>query len=344
MHARSNWELKTLLIIALLFALPFSQPVLFPFFIVFFLYLLLDPIYEWLIKRKIPEKLAAFIIVISLFGIIGLGISFFVKPAAEWMGRAPEIFQLVERKISFIKIPLNKINKAAETAQHITSTTQEHPVEVVNAPTLSSSIFNLTTSAIIFIFTILMLLFFTLIYFKYFLQHLEHILYNKHKDAKENKILTQLKNNISQYMLTFALICIGVGSIMAMVFWLTGLPNPILWGLMAMFLTFIPYLGHFIGITIITLVSLITFDSYIYILLPPFIYLLITAMEGQIISPIIMGNRLNINPFLIIYSMFFWGWAWGISGIIIAVPLLLTLKVIIVHVPSLASYKTLFER
>ncbi len=344
MATKSTWELKTIAVIAILYVVTIAQPVLFPFLLAFFLYLLMSPVLEWMVKFRVPRLFASALISSLFLVIILTGIASLAQPALDWIQNAPENFHIIEKKFEFIKKSLGKINKAAESAQEVTDTHEPNTVKIATqSPSLGSSLFGLTTNALISISTILLLLFFLLIYFKSFIQHLEKVLYQRRKSARENPYILSLKNEVSKYLFTFSIICVGLGSIMGLMFWLLGLPNAILFGVMVMLLTFIPYIGHLTGITIILFVSLITFDSYFRIIAPPLIYFLFTVLEGQIITPIFLGNRLNLNPLIIFISIFFWSWLWGISGALISVPLLVIIKITLEYNSELEKYALLLE-
>jgi predicted PurR-regulated permease PerM len=341
---KSGWELKILAVLAILYTIKFCQPILFPILFSFFLYLLLNPIVDMMGRIKIPKIVASTLIIIMLLALISSIVSFLVQPASSWIERAPENFHTIENKFSFIKKSLGKINKAAETAQEITEDNKVKVKVVTENKNYGPSLFDLTTNLLILIFSILILLFFLLIYFKNFIQNLEIILHiRRRKSAKESEVLIHLKNEVSKYLFTFTIICAGLGCCIGIVFWLLGLPNALLWGVMAMLLTFIPYLGHLMGIIVILFVSLLTFDTYFYIVMPPLIYFLFTVLEGQIITPIFLGNRLNLNPLVVFTSIFVWNWMWGISGILISVPFLVTIKIVLEHIPELRRYKLLLE-
>jgi predicted PurR-regulated permease PerM len=299
---------------------------------------------EWLIMMKIPKTVASALISVMLFGIISLGATFLTQPAISWIKDAPENFQQIEKKFRSIKISLGEINKAAESVQAMAEPNQKMVVKIANTnSSLAPSIFNFTSSVLFLVVTIQILLFFFLIYFKEFIQNLEKNIFNKRKSPLDNLFVLHLKNEVSTYIFTFSLICMTLGLIMALVFWLLGLPNFVLWGVMVMLLTFIPYLGHLTGIIIILFVSLITFDSYLQILAPPILYLLFAVLEGQFITPIFLGNRLNLNPLILFLNFFILSWMWGISGGIIAVPLLITFKLVLRYTPFLSKYQSLLE-
>jgi predicted PurR-regulated permease PerM len=118
---------------------------------------------------------------------------------------------------------------------------------------------------------------------------------------------------------------------------LIGMPNPVLWGVIAALLNFIPYIGALLGVALVALIAFVTFDTIWMALLAPFIYLTCTTIEGQIVTPLILGRRLEMNTVAIFLAIAFWGWLWGIAGALIAVPLLVTVKVFADHVEGLAA-------
>lgn len=345
MNTKSLWELKILVIIASLYAITACQTILFPILFSFFLYLLLSPVMEWLVAFKIPKLIASSMISILLLGIISLGITFLSQPASSWIEHAPENFHIIESKFKFIKTSLGEIDKAVASAQSSVTVLNKKEIKVATPnPSLGPSIFNLTSNIIFSIGTILILLFFYLLYFKSLIQNLDKILKRKQSSLSENAFILSLKNEVSKYIFTFSIICIAFGSVMALIFWLLKVPNAALWGVMIMLLTFIPYLGHLIGIIIVFFVSLITFETYIQILTPPTLYFLCSVLEGQFITPIFLGKRLNLNPLLVFLNIFFWGWLWGVKGALISMPLLLTVKITLEHIPLLSKYTLLFEK
>ncbi|MDI9818393.1 MULTISPECIES: AI-2E family transporter [unclassified Legionella] len=342
--SQAGWEIKALLFLAISYTIYIAKPVLFPLLFSFFLYLLLTPFMGLLQLIKIPKILASAIIAFLLLGIISAGITFLMEPASRWLDKAPENLQIIEKKFSIVKKPLERISEAFEKAQDITSVNKEKSVEITaENPSLGHSLFDLTTNIIFLIFITIVLLFFLLIYLPTLFKNLQKTLSEKTKDLASNFLLG-LEKEVSNYLAIFTLICIFVGFFVGFSLWLLGIPNAILWGVMATLLNFIPYLGPATGIAIIFLVSLLTFDSYLQILLPPAVYLLINILEGQIITPILIGDRLNLNPLLVFFSIFFWAWLWGVSGVLISIPLLATIKIMIENIPALSKYSLLLEK
>lgn len=114
-----------------------------------------------------------------------------------------------------------------------------------------------------------------------------------------------------------------------------GMPNPILWGVIAALLTFIPYLGHLIGVAVVSLAAA-TFDELGRIAMAGGIYWGMAVIEGTFVTPLILGRRLTLNPVVVLFSLFFWGWIWGIGGALLAVPLIGAVKICCDHIEPLA--------
>jgi predicted PurR-regulated permease PerM len=135
--------------------------------------------------------------------------------------------------------------------------------------------------------------------------------------------------------LTITVINVALGAVTATILFVLGLPNPVLWGVVASLLNFIPYLGALAMGAILFLVSLATFHSWIDIAMPPALFFCVTALEGQFITPSLVGRRLALNPVFVFIALIICGWIWGTFGLFIAVPLLVAGKIVCDHVESL---------
>ncbi|MEO6022607.1 MAG: AI-2E family transporter, partial [Burkholderiales bacterium] len=118
--------------------------------------------------------------------------------------------------------------------------------------------------------------------------------------------------------------------------WFLGMPNPLLWGVLVAILNFIPYVGPTLSLITLSLAALLSFDTLGQALLVPLVFVCLTLLEGQFLQPIVVGRRLALNPVVIFISFLLWGWLWGIAGMLIAVPLLVTLKICCDHLEPLA--------
>ena len=151
------------------------------------------------------------------------------------------------------------------------------------------------------------------------------------------RIVYDVEREVSTYLLTVTAINAGLGVALAITFQFLGMPTPFLWALFAFILNFIPYIGPIAGVTLAGLVSTVMFDSLSFALLPPLVYAGFIGIETQIVTPLFLSRRLQLNSVSILLALAFWAWAWGIAGVIVAVPLLVTLRVFCSHLESLAD-------
>src|SRR5665213_2023446 len=154
------------------------------------------------------------------------------------------------------------------------------------------------------------------------------------KDLQSKHALTVInavRNEVGRYYACLALINLGLGLATAAVTMLLGMPNPLLWGAMAAVLNFIPYVGSAITLLLLIVVAFVSFDGLGRVAAVAASYLFLTTIEGQLVQPLVIGRRLELNPMIVFLALWFGGWFWGVAGIVIAVPSLVTLKVIAEH-------------
>ena len=128
-----------------------------------------------------------------------------------------------------------------------------------------------------------------------------------------------------------------LGVLVGVAVWMLGMPNPLLWGVLAGLLNFLPYVGAIGGIALSGAVAIISFDTLGQALTVPFAYLLLTLIEGQFVTPYLLGRRFSINIVVILLSIAFWGFMWGAAGVFVAVPILIILKAVADQFEELAS-------
>jgi predicted PurR-regulated permease PerM len=105
---------------------------------------------------------------------------------------------------------------------------------------------------------------------------------------------------------------------------------------MAGFLVYLPYIGPLVGISIVTIVAFLTFDSLARILIVPSIYITSEVIQGYLVTPMVLGLRFTLNPVVIFIWFIFWGWMWGIIGALLAFPMLTVFKILCDHIQPLA--------
>jgi predicted PurR-regulated permease PerM len=180
--------------------------------------------------------------------------------------------------------------------------------------------------------TMVILLYFLLAYVGVFLAKLIKLMPTLSDKKRAVTIAYQIQAQISRYLFTITMINVGLGITVGTTVGFLGLPNPILWGVLVAVLNFVPYLGALTGICCMLLGALLSFDSLGFALIFPATYLAFAILEGNFITPFVMGRSLTLNPVLVLLSLTFWGWIWGIIGVILAVPILAAFKIFCTHV------------
>jgi predicted PurR-regulated permease PerM len=144
-----------------------------------------------------------------------------------------------------------------------------------------------------------------------------------------------MKDDISYYLLTFAAVNAGIGVAMGVVTRCSAY-QPLLWGTLVALLNFVPYVGAAVSTATLTFVGVITFDSLGMALAAPAIMLILAGLSAEVITPLVLGRGLRLNPVAIFIAIMLWGWLWGIVGVLLAVPLLASFKIICERVEPLA--------
>jgi predicted PurR-regulated permease PerM len=326
-------------LIALVGLIYFARDFLLPVFLAFMLALTLSPIVRYLQKRGIAPGLTAVVLVVLVVSGFSAGAYLLSDPIAEWVARAPEISQRVQQKLYILRRPMEAVVKASEQVRTITEGTTSPAVQrvVVQQPGLlsraASNIFSaVSTAAVTFV-----LLLFLLASGPMFYEKMINVLPSFRDKKRALAIAYDVEKEVSQYLLTITFINIVFGIYIAFVMTIVGMPNPVLWGVTATLLNYIPYVGSLTGIAMVSVVALISFDSISHALIPPLLYFIAAVLEGQFITPMFLGRRLELNSVAILIFVAMWAWVWGIVGAIIAVPFLVLIKVFCDHFEGLAG-------
>ena len=327
-----------LFVLATLYTLHFARSFLLPIVLAILLDFLLSPVVRALKKVRIREPIGAALVILTVLGGIGGTFYYLAEPAAGWVQRAPESLAQVQRKLQGLRKPVEQVTRAAETVQEATDVggTKGTTEVTIAGPSLTKQIFGGTTTFLGAAAIVVFLTFFLLASGDLFLQKLIKVL-PQFKDKKRAvAIAREIEAQTSVYMLTSTLINAGVGVLTALAVWAVGMPNPALWGIVAAILNFIPYIGALITVAILGLASLLAFDSPGKALVVPAIYFVINTIEGNLVSPMVLGNRLRLNTVAVFIGLIFWWYLWGIPGAIMAVPMMATMKIFCDHFDGLA--------
>ncbi len=320
------------------YTLYFGRDFFLPVTLAFILSFLLVPLVRGLARFYIPYALGASLVLVAVLGITSYGVYQLSEPASEWIAKGPQSLLQIQLKLRRFKQSIDEVNEATKQVEQMTNMGENRRMQTVQVerPGLGELMLTETQEFLVGSAVMVILLFFLLSSGDLFLRKLVRVLPRLQDKKLAVEIMLQIEENISTYLLTVTLINIGVGLTIGLAFFFLGMPNPILWGVMATLLNFIPYLGALAGIVVVTLVAILTFDTIGQILLVPGVYFVVNIIEANFVTPVALGRRLAINPVAIFLWVIFWGWLWGAAGALVAVPLLAILKIVCDQVEPLA--------
>jgi predicted PurR-regulated permease PerM len=339
-HNLRSTALTGLFVLACFYTLYFAREFFLPLALALVLSFLLWPIVRALARVHVPEALGAVVVILGALAVIAFIGYEFSGPVSQWIARAPELAQRLEREVNNLKRPVQQVTKATEQVTAMADTAPasgKKPTQVVvKAPGFGEVLLSRGWTFLLSFVVLLILLYFLLASGDLFLRKLIHVLPTMADKKRAVQIAREIEFSISRYLLTAALINSALGTCGGIAFWLLGLPDPALWGIMGGLLNFIPYVGAATTIGVVAIISSATSPTLGHAVLPPLTYFILATLEGNFITPMIMGHRLTLNPVVIFIGLTFWGWLWGILGALLAVPLLVMFKIICDHTEPLA--------
>jgi predicted PurR-regulated permease PerM len=319
-----------------IYALYFAREFFMPVVLAFLLALMLTPIVRFLKKRGIPEPVSATMLVLVAVAGIGATGYFVSGPVMGLVNDAPAIGQKLTDRLAELRHPFERMLQISRQVEQAADTAQEPGVQKVvmaQPGIISQAAGNLlsasTTVAITFVLSLFLMASGTMFYEK-IIQSFARMSEKK----RALRVVYDVEREISRYLLTVALINGGLGLAIGLGLWVIGMPNPLVWGVAATLLNFLPYVGALMTILLVAIISIISFDSLSYAVLAPAFVIMCNIVEGQIVTPLVVGRRLEINAVAIFIAVAFWSWLWGFVGALIAVPLLVVIKVFCDHFES----------
>jgi predicted PurR-regulated permease PerM len=324
--------LTGLFILAVFYTMYFMRSILLPIVLALLLSYLLRPIVRGLAKLKIPLPVGAALILIGLLALVGYGISTLATPAVGWLQKAPTGLTELQHKLLPVKKSVAQVTQATGEIEKLASANAEIKTVEVKRHPITEMLFVRTPEFIASAVLLLILLYFLLVYDQTFIAKLVKLLPTLSDKKTAVGIAHDIESQISRYLFTITAINVCLGAAVGTAVGLLGLPNPVMWGVMVALLNFVPYLGALTGIICMTIGAVLSFDSLEYALVFPAVYLALGVLEGSFVTPWVMGRSLTLNPVIILFSLTFWGWMWGIVGIILAVPILAAFKILCAHI------------
>lgn len=327
-----------LFILGVLFALYAASTVLVPIAVSLLLDFLLSPIIRWFGRHRIKAPIAAAIVMFGALGVIGGTSWMLAGPAAEWVQRAPSTMAQVQNKITHLVKPIQRLQAAAGRMEQAATSGGASAGPAQSAgPTLASNVLGGMAAFVGAATTVFFLTYFLLASGDLFLRKLLSILPGRRDRAKAIAITSEIESHVSRYLAITMLVNVGLGLATWGVLAALDMPNAALWGAVAGVLNLVPYLGAVLTAVIIAAAALVSYPSVGAALIPPTAFFALNMIESNVVTPALMGRHFPLNAVVVFGGLLVWGFLWGITGAILAVPLMVTIKVICDHVESLQS-------
>jgi predicted PurR-regulated permease PerM len=302
--------------------------------------LVLSGLVEGLHKRGVPRSLGALVLLAVALGILVAAIALLWKPAQYWYDEAPQTIKAIKHKFAPAVKIVSRVDDIGTSATLLSSSTAPRPATLAAAqqaaaaaaaPQAGSSILGSSLGAAVSSLTFLILTLFLLTGGPPMMARMTAAFVDDLKASHVLTVIEAVRGEVGRFYVVTAIINLGLGVVTTVAMTLWGMPTPYVWGIMAALLNFIPYAGATTTLAVVTFVASLTFNDVPRIFGVAGTYLAIAAVEGQIVQPLFVGRRLEINPLLIFLGLWLGGLFWGVAGVLLATPVLVALKVIAKH-------------
>jgi predicted PurR-regulated permease PerM len=337
-----------LLVLAVIYTLYLARSFFMPLVLAMLLAFVLAPVVQWLERRHVVRAISAGGVVVLLVTALGYAVTMSIDPIEDWVKQAPTMLNRLERKVYPIKKTVEQVSKTAEQVDRIATVgdgaASSAKTVRVQSVSLRDVIYSNAQALIVGLVMVTFLLYFFLSWGRVLLIRIGELIGDKGQQKRFLVLTNTLEIEVSKYLFTITLNNMGLAAAVAAALYLLGMPNPLLWGAVAGLLNFVPYMGSLLTAVLIGGAALLTFDGLAESAMVVAVFGGLTIFEGQILTPLILGRRLALNPLVVFLSVVFWFWLWGVMGALMAVPLLIVLKIIGDHVSALQPVARLAGR
>ncbi|HKU78407.1 MAG TPA: AI-2E family transporter, partial [Rhodanobacteraceae bacterium] len=335
--------LLILMLLAIAATLIVARSLFIPLVLAGFIALGLNPIVAGLHRIYVPRAVGSLVVMIALAAALSGSVVALSAPAAAWLKDAPTAMRDVGYKMKRLTRPITRVSHAA--SQSLAGVVGPPPA--TPAPATGFSVDKLVQSApriAVAVLTVALLVFFFLSYGRNVAAHLVTAMPGFSYRRIALGLIRGIQEEFSRYLLTVTLINIALGLITAAILWALNMPDPLLWGGLVTLLNYMPYVGAVTNTLLLLAVGLLNFNDPLHALAPAACFAVLAALEGNVITPMIMGRRMRLSPLAILVWLLIWGWMWGIPGALLAVPMLTCLKLITEWLPGWQWFARMVER
>lgn len=309
-------------VLMLFAALYWAQPVVMPVTLALVAGIVLTPIPTLAARYNIPHWLTSLVLVSSIFAGLSWALVLLADPIGEWIEKAPEFGVILKEKLLLFDRPLAALNTLRESIAG-PAKEGERLIDIDLYATFVRPMLGVLTPAAGQIVVFFATLFFFLAGRESLRLRFLTFWGGRKQRLGALRFLNDMESSLAHYFATVTVINVALGIILGLFAWIVGLPSPVVWGILAFLMNYIPYLGAAVVILLLFGVGVMVFEQLAYALIAPAFYLIVGTIEGQFVTPGIVGLRLALSPLLVFLAVAFWTWFWGPFGALLAVPLLI---------------------
>lgn len=335
-----------LAVLAVLAAIDVASGFLLPVLVAGLLALLLNPLVRLLGRIGLPRWVAALVVVVGLLGSLGFAGHALYEPAMQAAKQSPEMASRLKQRGERLLRPLQPagaVGKAMDVIDNLDGGKQPGEVTVRESSGGLRATLGMLAHGGAVIATVVMLVYLFLVFGDQLFRRVVSIAPRLSDKRRTVAIVRAVQSDVSRYVATITAINIGLGLAVGAALYLIGIEQWLLWGAVAALLNFAPYVGPAITALLLLGVGVLEFDQLLMVLLLPSVHLLLHLIEGQLVTPYVLGHRFALNPVVILIWLLFWGWLWGIAGLLLAMPLLVFCKIACNHLPGLQTWGRMLE-
>jgi predicted PurR-regulated permease PerM len=329
--------LNLILFVLVTMGLYFAKDVILPLLMGTLLALTLSPMVRALQRRGIAPAISATAMITLLAALLAAAALLLSGPVTTWISDAPQLGAELRQKLQSLTSSLAIMQEASSQVDDLTAAAADPSVQRVSMeqPGLLTMAVSNVASILATTLVTLVLALFLLSYGDLFYVKLIDAFPNFGDKKRALRIVYGIERSVSRYLLVVTSINFVLAIVIGLGMWAIGMSQPVVWAALSFFVNFLPYIGPLLGAGLATAVAIVSFDSLGHAALAPIVYLTATSIEGQFVTPVILGRQLELNTVSVFVMLVFWGWLWGIAGALMAVPFLVCLKVICDNVVSL---------
>jgi predicted PurR-regulated permease PerM len=284
--------------------------------------LVLGPPVDWLVRRGVPQHLAAAIVVLLGVGLLLFSITLLAVPIAGWSDRAPAMMAALQARLAGVFLFMDELKRAAGA---LTGKSGAELNVSQGNPLLDIAVSSSTAAGglLIFVATV----YFWLATRRHLKARTLRLCLGSGARKSAGAFFQEIETRVAHYFGLVTLINLGMGVMALAIAWLAGLPFPVFWGALAFLLNYLAFIGPIIVTVLLLAGALLDAPSLLATIWPAAAYYVLHLIEGNAVTPIFVGQRLTVSPFLVFIGFIFWLWLWGPVGAVLSTPILLVAMV-----------------